>query len=119
VSRTRALIVAALVLVFVLAGAIVVYSQQHRGGQNLTFNLTVTGGATMSPSQLSAHQNDNITIYLTSDTAGGVHLHDYDIIFDTKPGQTVSHTFKADRTCSCDIEWESTSHPLGTLTVSP
>ena len=66
-----------------------------------------------------AHQSDTITINITSDTDGEVHLHEYDIAFDAKAGQVVSHTFKADKTCSCDIEWESTGRPLGTLVVSP
>ena len=118
-SRTRLYVVAALVAVFVVAGAVLIYATGHRGGQNLTFNVTVTGGTTMTPSQLSAHQGDNITINVTSDSEGEVHLHEYDIAFDVKPGQTTTHSFKADKTCSCDIEWETTSHPLGTLTVSP
>jgi hypothetical protein len=119
VSRTRLYIVAALVGIFIVAGAVLIYATGHRGGENLTFNLTVTGGTTMSPSDLSAHQGDNITINVTSDSEGEVHLHEYDIAFDVKPGQTTTHSFKADKTCSCDIEWETTSHPLGTLTVSP
>lgn len=119
-SRARVIIVVALVVVFAIAGAVLIYATSHRGGgQNLTFNLTVTGGTTMTPSQLSAHQGDNITINVTSDTEGEVHLHEYDIAFEVKPGQTTTHSFKADKTCSCDIEWESTSHPLGTLVVSP
>ena len=118
-SRARVLVIVSLIVVFVVAGGILLYSQQHRGGQNLTFNVTVKGGTTMTPSDLAAHLNDNITLNVTSDLEGEVHLHDYDIHFDTRPGQTVTHAFKADRTCSCDIEWESTSHPLGTLTVSP
>jgi len=52
-------------------------------------------------------------------TDGEVHLHEYDIAFEAKAGTTVSHTFKADKTCSCDLEWESTSTRLGTLVVSP
>jgi hypothetical protein len=119
VSRTRALIVAALVVLFVAVGAVLVNANRHGGGQNLTFNVTVTGAKSMNPPKLSAHQNDTITINVTSDTDGEVHLHEYDIHFDTKAGQTVSRTFKADKTCSCDIEWESTSQGLGTLTVSP
>lgn len=118
-SRTRLYVVVALVAVFLVAGAVLIYATGHRGGQNLTFNVTVTGGTTMTPSQLSAHQGDNITINVTSDSEGEVHLHEYDIPFDVKPGQTTTHSFKADKTCSCDIEWETTSHPLGTLTVSP
>jgi hypothetical protein len=107
------------VVIFVAVGGLLVNANRHSGGQNVTFNLTVTGAATMTPSTLSAHQNDTITINVTSDTDGEVHLHEYDIHFDTKAGQTVSHTFKADKTCSCDIEWESTSHGLGTLVVNP
>ena len=34
-------------------------------------------------------------------------------------GQTVTHSFTADKTCTCEIEWEDTSTQLGTLTVSP
>ncbi len=118
-SRTRALIVAALLVVFVVAGGLLINANRHTGGQNLTFDVTVTKATSMTPDTLRAHQNDTITINVTSDTDGEVHLHEYDIAFDAKAGQTVSHTFKADKTCSCDIEWESTSHALGTLVVSP
>lgn len=118
-SRARLLIAAAVLLVFIVAGGVLIYAGQHKGGQNLTFNVTVTGARTMSPSNLQAHVNDTITINISSDTTGEVHLHLYDIPFNTVAGQTVSHTFKADKTCTCDIEWESTSTPLGTLTVSP
>lgn len=118
-SRARLAVVIGVLLVFAAVGVVIIRANQHQGGQNVTFNLTVTGAKTMSPSNMSAHQNDTITINITSDTDGEVHLHVYDIVFDTKAGQTVSHTFKADKTCGCDVEWESTSTPLGSLTVSP
>jgi hypothetical protein len=118
-SRARLAIAVGVLVVFVVVGGIIIRANQHQGGQNLTFNVTVKGATTMSPSALSAHQNDTITINISSDTDGEVHLHVYDIAFATKAGQTVSHTFKADKTCGCDIEWESTSHGLGSLTVSP
>lgn len=119
-SRTRALILVALLVVFVVAGGALIYATTNRGGaQNVTFNVTVTGGKTMSPSNLTAHQNDTITMNVTSDEEGEVHLHGYDIGFEVKPGQPAAHTFKADKTCTCDIEWESTSAPLGRLTVNP
>jgi signal peptidase I len=118
VNRNRLFIVAAILVVFVAVGGALIYSNSHKG-QNVTFNLTVTKASSMSPSSLSAHVNDTITINVKSDTDGEVHLHVYDIHFDTKAGQTVTHTFKADKTCGCDIEWESTSTPLGSLTVSP
>lgn len=118
-SRTRALVVVALVVIFIVAGGVLIYSNTHIAPKNLTFDLTVTGASKMSPSTLQAHQNDTITINVTSDQDGEVHLHVYDIHFETKARQTVSHTFKADKTCTCDIEWESTSTPLGELVVSP
>ncbi len=118
-SRIRIAVVIGVLVVFAAVGAVIIRAGQHQGGQNVNFNVIVTDAKTMSPSSLSAHQNDTITIHITSDTDGEVHLHVYDIAFETKAGQTVSHTFKADRTCGCDIEWESTSAALGSLTVSP
>jgi hypothetical protein len=119
VSRGRIAVVVGVLVVFAVVGGLIIRANQHQGGQNVTFNVSVTGAKTMSPSSLSAHVNDTITISIASDTDGEVHLHVYDIKFETKAGQTVSHTFKADKTCGCDIEWESTSTPLGSLTVSP
>lgn len=118
-SRIRIMVAAAVVVVFIAASGILIYSNQHKGGQHRTYDVTVTGATQMSPSDLGpAYVGDTITINVTSDTTGEVHLHVYNIAFDAVAGQTVSHTFKADKTCSCDIEWESTSHALGTLTVS-
>ena len=118
-SRARLAVAVGVLLVFAAVGGILIVANQHHGGQSVTFNVTVTGAKKMTPSNLAAHQNDTVTINLTSDTDGEVHLHLYDIPFDTKAGQTVTHTFKADKTGNCDIEWESTSAPLGQLTVSP
>jgi hypothetical protein len=121
VSRTRALIVVALVAVFAVVVGAVIYANTQRGApKDLTFTLTVTAGKTMQPSELKAHQGDHITINVVSDREGELHLHEYDIAFETTGGgQTVSHKFTADKTCSCEIEWEDTNTPLGTLTVSP
>ena len=117
-SRNRLLVIAVVLVLFVVAGGVLIYSNSHKG-QNVTINLTVTKASSMLPREVAAHVNDNVTINITSDTDGEVHLHVYDIPFDAKAGQTVSHTFKADKTCTCLIEWESTSAELGHLTVSP
>jgi nitrous oxide reductase len=119
VSRTRALIVVALVVVFVIVGGVLIYANTQKGGKDVTFNVTVTGANSMSPSTLSATQNDKITITVTSDQEGEVHLHVYDIAFEVKPGEPATHTFTADKTCSCEIEWEDTSTHLGELDVKP
>jgi nitrous oxide reductase len=117
-SRNRIYVVAAVLVVFVIAAGILINTNRH-AGQKVTFDVTVTGAKTMSPSNLTAHQDDTITINIKSDTDGEVHLHDYDISFEAKAGQTVSKTFKADKTCTCEIEWESTKTTLGQLVVSP
>jgi hypothetical protein len=118
VSRNRIAVVIGALVVFFVVGGILVYNTRSVG-QKVTFNVTVTGGKTLSPSTLSAHQNDSVTFNVTSDTDGEVHLHGYDIIFNAKKGQTVSKTFTADKTGAYPIEWESTSTELGQLVVSP
>jgi hypothetical protein len=111
--------VVGLIVVFIIAGAVVNSAVSQQGGKARTFDVTVTHAAAMSPDTLRANQNDTITINVHSDTTGEVHLHEYDIAFNAVAGQVVTHTFKADKTCSCDLEWESTGHPLGVLVVSP
>lgn len=118
-SRTRALIIVGLLVVFVVAGGIVIYANSQKGGQHRTFEVTVTKASSMSPDTLTVNQNDMVTINVHSDTTGEVHLHEYDIAFDAVAGQVVSHTFKADKTGQHEIEWESTSTHLGYLVVNP
>jgi cytochrome c oxidase assembly protein Cox11 len=118
-SRYRFAIVAAVLVVFVAVGAYLIFGHKSSGGQSVTRNVTVTGGSSMKPSQLSVNQNDTVTINITSDMDGEVHLHGYDIAFDTKAGQVVSHTFKAVNSGDWPMEWESTSTPLGDLKVNP
>ena len=118
-SRARALVVVGLLVVFVIAGGVVIYATTHKGGQNRTFDVTVTNATSMSPDTLTANQNDTVTINVHSNTTGEVHLHEYDIAFNAVAGQVVSHTFKADKTGQHEIEWESTSTHLGYLVVNP
>jgi uncharacterized protein YxeA len=118
-SRIRIAVAGVVLVVFIGIGAYLIFANRNAGGTNVTINVTVTGAKTMSPSELSVHLNDTVTINMTSNNDGEVHLHGYDIHFDTKAGQTVGHTFKADKAARFDIEWESTSAPLGHLTVNP
>jgi hypothetical protein len=118
-ARHRTAIIAGVLVVFVAVGAYLIFSNRSAAGKPVTFNVTVTGAKTMQPSVLSAHQNDQVTINISSETDGEVHLHGYDIPFECKAGQVVSHTFKAVNTGSFEIEWESTSTHLGELDVTP
>jgi len=119
VSRARIAIVATVVVAFVIVAGVLVYANQSHGGQKVTIAVTVTKASSMTPSDLTAHHGDIVTISIKSDTDGEVHLHGYDIPFDCVAGQTVSHTFTADKTGDFEIEWESASTHLGHLVVTP
>jgi hypothetical protein len=117
VSRNRTYIVAVVLVLFVIVTGVLIYSSRH-AGQPRTINVTVTGAKAMSPSDWAVNQNDTVTVNITSDMDGEVHLHVYDIHFEAKAGKTITHTFKADKSGKFPIEWESTSADLGQLVVS-
>ena len=120
-SRIRLAIIAGVLVIFIAVGAYVIFGNQKATPQNRTFNVTVTGAKTMTPiTELTVNQNDMVTINISSDTTGEVHLHGYDIPFDCVAGQVVSNTFKASISGGpFGIEWESTSTHLGDLIVNP
>jgi hypothetical protein len=118
VQRNAIIVVAVVLVVFVAIGGFLIFRQTGGGGQNRTFDFVVTGN-TMRPDSASAKQGDNITMSVTTDKAEEIHLHGFDLMFQGEPGKKVTKTFKADRTCDCEIEIESTSTHLGSLTVSP
>jgi len=66
------MIAVGVVIVFVVAGGILIYATTSHSGQNVTINLNVTGGTKMNPDNPTAHQNDKVTINVTSDTDGEV-----------------------------------------------
>ncbi len=117
-NQSRLWILALVLVLFIVAGGVLIYTTRSHGGATRTINVAVAGAMQMIPSEWNANQNDTVTVNLTSDTDGEVHLHGYDIHFETKAGQTVTQTFKADKTGNFDIEWESTSTGLGDLVVS-
>ncbi len=119
-SRLRLALVAGVLVIFIAVGAYLIFGTKKPAPQNLTFNVTVTDAKAMTPDQLKANQNDTVTINMSSNITGEVHLHGYDISFDCVAGQVVSHTFKATISGGpFDIEWELTSTHLGDLVVNP
>lgn len=118
-SRSRIAIVAVVVVLFVIVAGYLIFTNSSNGGKNVTLSATVTHADTMKPTELDAHQNDMVTINITSDTTGEVHLHGYDIAFNCEAGKVTSNTFKADKTGDFEIEWEDTSTHLGHFVVAP
>ena len=118
-SRNRIAVVAVVVIAFVAVAGYLIYKNQTGGGQNVTIDVTVTHGDTMKPVEWDAHQNDVVTVNLTSDMDGEVHLHGYDIPFENKAGVVTTKKFTADKSGDFEIEWEDTSAHLGHLVVTP
>ena len=119
-NRIGALVIAAVVVVIVVVGGILVLrSSGSSAAGPKTLSVSITG-SNMSPAKLSASQNQQITFNLTADKKEEIHLHGYDIKFEVGgAGQTVTHSFKADKTGSFEIEIEDTSTHLGELDVTP
>ena len=112
------LLIAAVVVVFLAIGGYLIFRTVGPGGQAQTIDVTVTGDK-MSPSTISVHQGDKVTLNVTADKKEEIHLHGYDIHFEIeKPGAKVTKTFTADKTGDFPIEIEDTGKELGSLKVS-
>ena len=116
-SRARLAVVAAVVVVFVVAGAFLALRSTGGGGRPVSIDLRVAG-TTMTPADPSAHLGDSVTMTITADRDEEIHLHGYDLAFECRAGQPLTKTFRADKTGQFDIEVEGTSERLGAFTVS-
>lgn len=114
----RVWLAVAVVVVFAVVGAVLVFASQGPPPQPRTFRLQVTG-TRMSPDQVQANQGDTLTITIEADQPEEIHLHGYDKHFFPAPGQPATLTFAGDRTGSFVLEIEASSTPLGTLVVQP
>src|SRR5437879_3203411 len=119
-NRIGALLIAGVVVVIVVVGGIIVLrSSGGSTGAPKTLSVNVNG-TKMSPDTVTATQNQQITFNVTADKKEEIHLHGYDIKFEVGgAGQTVTHSFKADKTGCFEIEVEDTSTHLGELRVTP
>lgn len=66
--------------------------------EDLTFQLTIRNGALQGETELEARQGDQVTFEATTDEAGAVHLHGYDLELAVSPGAPASLAFEAHAT---------------------
>lgn len=67
--------------------------------EDVSFDLAIAdGGLAGDESTFVAKQDDTVTLNLTSDAHGEVHIHGYDLTQDVGPGESSSITFLADAT---------------------
>ena len=117
-ANARLAIVAAVLVIFAVVGAILIFGNQGPPPQQRLIQVAVTGD-TMSPGQLQANEGDTLTVSVSADRYEEIHLHGYDKHFFPSPGQPATLTFPADKTGNFAIEIEVTSTPLGLLNVKP
>jgi hypothetical protein len=117
-ANARLVIVAAVLVLFVGVGAVLVFGNQGPSPQQRLVQVAVTG-TTMSPGHLQVLESDTLTLSISADKYEEIHLHGYDKHFFPSPGQPATLTFRADRTGNFVIELEATSVPLGLLEVQP
>jgi FtsP/CotA-like multicopper oxidase with cupredoxin domain len=92
-----------------------------------TASITVKGGEPVGgPAEIEVTKGDQVTIQVTSDADGEVHVHGYEIEKPIKAGQTVTVAFEADLDGKYEIEqhFESGGEEIGEteiaeLTVQP
>ena len=90
------------------------------GPQEHTFAIQVKDGQPVGgESTFQVKQGDTVTLNISSDAAGEVHVHGYDLEKELTPGGTVALSFAAEATGRFHIEIEETKVELGVLAVQP
>ncbi len=117
-ANARLAIVGAVLLIFAVGGAVLIFGNQGPPPEQRLIQVSVSGAA-MSPGRLQANEGDTLTLSVSADKYEEIHLHGYDKHFFPSPGQPATLTFPADKTGNFVIEIEATSTPLGLLDVKP
>lgn len=117
-AKGRFAIVAAVLAVFAIGGAVLIFASSGPPPQQRLLQVTVQG-TTMTPSTLTAYQGDTITMSVSADRYEEIHLHGYDKHFFPSPGQPATLTFAAALSGHFVIEIEASSTELGLLDVRP
>ena len=118
-ARSRLLVLAAVIVIFLALGGFLVARSIGGGGRTITIDVAVAG-STMSPAAPSARLGDRVMMTISADRAEEIHLHGYDIPFEVPTaGGKITHTFTADKTGDFPMEIEQGATPLGNFRVSP
>jgi heme/copper-type cytochrome/quinol oxidase subunit 2 len=125
-ARIRALVLAAIVLI-----ALVVLFFLLRPGspapesgdvaeetQEEMIALAINEGS-MSPSEVTVYEGDQVNLQITSDRPVEFHLHGYDLTEEVEPGETAELSFEATNTGRFAIEDHNADAEIGALLVQP
>lgn len=105
--------VALIALFFILRPALPTGEPQERTVD------AVIAGRVMTPGEIIVDGGDRVTLRIAADRALRLHLHGYDLLVQTVPGELATLTFAANLTGQFVIEDEDTQTMFGTLVVRP
>ena len=87
--------------------------------QQKNIDLAITGGNSMTPSEINVNEGDHVNLNITSDEPLEFHLHGYDLAKDLEANEPAVLSFEATNTGRFEIENEEKSEELGELLVQP
>ncbi len=115
----RIVLAVSVLLVLVVLFLVLRPNAPNTGPQARSFDLSVHGGNSMAPSEITVAGGDQVTLRVTSDQPLDLHLHGYDIEKQVEAGKTTTIAFEAKLTGSFEMENEQTQTKLCTLIVQP
>jgi hypothetical protein len=84
-----------------------------------SIDVTVQAGEVTGPERFSFGIGDEVSIWVLADTSDEIHVHGYDVLFETQPGIPIEIDFIADVPGIFEVELESSHVPLFELEVTP
>jgi hypothetical protein len=84
-----------------------------------SIDVTVQAGEVTGPERFSFGIGDEVSIWVLADTSDEIHVHGYDVLFETRPGIPIEMDFIADVPGIFEVELESSHVPLFELEVTP
>lgn len=118
----------ALIIFFILGILFIFFQNTNRNNKPVTaskpsvkvFYLSVKNNKhVLGPSVLRVNQEDKVTIQITVDSDGELHLHGYDKHVAYKKGQSAQLSFTANLSGRFSYELEDTKTEIGILEVQP
>jgi hypothetical protein len=85
----------------------------------LAVDVTVAGGQVEGPDLFEVGLGDLVEITVLVDVADEIHVHGYDLRYDTAPGVPVTVSFDADALGIFEVELEASRLPLFEIQVAP
>jgi len=84
-----------------------------------SFDVTVQAGEVVGPERFSFAVGEQVSVRVLSDTSDAIHVHGYDVYFETEPGIPTEIALTADVPGIFEVELESSHLPLFELEVTP